>query len=100
MPSGGGARLRLPMPPGTAAPELGYLEFAGWAGGGQQLLLAREAQGDGRYRRSFEVLRLDTLVVDRQASSPSLLAAFRRSQDPAWKAMTVSLRQVSSPGRP
>lgn len=88
------------MPPGTAAPELGYLEFAGWANGGQQLLLAREAQGDGRYRRSFEVLRLDTLVVDRQASSPSLLAAFRRSQDPAWKAMTVSLRQVSSPGRP
>lgn len=80
------------LPPGNGTPELGYVEFAGWPPGGKHLLLAREAQTDGRVKRSFEVMRLDTLVVEKQASSPSLLAAFRTSQDRTWKAMTVSLR--------
>lgn len=80
------------LPPGTGAPELGYLEFAGWVPGGKQMLMARESVADGRFKRSFEVLRLDTLVIEKQASSPSLLAAFRKSQDPVWKSMTVSLR--------
>lgn len=80
------------LPPGNGTPELGYVEFAGWLPGGKQMLLAREAQTDGRVKRSFEVMRLDTLVVEKQASSASLLAAFRKFQDPAWKAMTVSLR--------
>lgn len=80
------------LPPGTGAPELGYLEFAGWVPGGKQMLMARESVAEGRFKRSFEVLRLDTLVIEKQASSPSLLAAFRKSQDPVWKSMTVSLR--------
>ncbi len=80
------------LPPGTGAPELGYLEFAGWVPGGKQMLMARESVADGRFKRSFEVLRLDTLVIEKQASNPSLLAAFRKSQDPVWKSMTVSLR--------
>ena len=40
----------------------------------------------------FEVLSLDTLAVDKQASTPSLLAAFGKWQDAAWKRQTVSLR--------
>ena len=80
------------LPPGIGAPELGYLEFAGWVPGGKHMLMVRESVTDGRFKRNFEVLRLDTLVLEKQASSPSLLAAFRKSQDPVWKAMTVSLR--------
>jgi hypothetical protein len=56
------------------------------------MLVAREARGDGRYRRSLEVVRLDTLAVSRQAGDPDILGPFRRWQDPAWTAATLSVR--------
>ncbi len=86
------------LPPASSSPELGYIEFAGWsavatgAGNFPQMLLVRETRLAGRYRRSFEVLRLDTLGTDKQASDPALLAAFGKWQDAAWKRHTVSLR--------
>jgi hypothetical protein len=80
------------LPPAAIAPELGYAEFAGWVPGGQQVLVAREARGEGTYKRAFEVRRLDTLAIERQSSEPAVLGAFRRWQDPSWKAQTVSLR--------
>jgi len=80
------------LPPAGTMPDLGYAELAGWVPGGRQMLVAREARGEGKYRRSFEVMRLDTLAVERQASDPVILGPFQRWQDPAWKAGTVSVR--------
>ncbi len=80
------------LPPASTAPDVGYAEFAGWVPGGKQMLVAREASGDGKSLRAFELLRLDTLAAERQASDPSALAAFQRWQDPAWKRQTLSLR--------
>ena len=86
------------LPPASSNPELGYVEFAGWsalvpgAGHVPQMLLARETRMAGRNKRSFEVMRLDTLATDKQASDPALLAAFGKWQDAAWKRQTVSLR--------
>nr|WP_284620271.1 hypothetical protein [Rubrivivax pictus] len=80
------------LPPAAQGPELGYVEFAGWGPGIDRLLVARESRIDGRFKRSFEVLKLTTLQMEKQASTPELLSAFARWQDPAWKRQTVSLR--------
>ena len=87
----GGWRIDV-LPPATTGPEVGYAEFAGWVPGGKQVLVAREARGDGKYKRSFELVRLDSLATERQSSDPTALGAFQRWQDPAWKRATVSLR--------
>jgi hypothetical protein len=80
------------LPPASSSPELGYVEFAGWAQGAPQMLLARETKIAGRQKRSFEVMRTDTLTTEKQASDPSLLVAFTKWQDTNWKRSSVSLR--------
>lgn len=80
------------MPPGVDGPELGYVEFAGWVPGKPQLLAAREAKVDGRFKRTFEVIDLGTLAVEKQADNPASLSVFYRSQDAAWKRQSVALR--------
>ncbi len=80
------------LPPAAATPEIGVAEWAGWVPGGQRMLVAREARGQGRYRKAFEVLVLDGLVTERVTHDVSALPLFQRWQDPAWKRQTLSLR--------
>ncbi len=81
------------LPPAASGPELGYVEFAGWVGAGQQMLVARESRVDGRYQRNFELVSIDTLHTDKQQANPATLGQwFTKWQDPTWKRATVSLR--------
>jgi hypothetical protein len=80
------------LPPSTNTRDVGYIEFAGWVPGGKLLLAAREHRIEGRFRKSFELLRLDTLNVEKKADAPSSINAFYRWQDPVWKKQTVALR--------
>lgn len=80
------------LPPATTSPDLGYAEFAGWVPGGKQVLVAREARGEGKYKKSFEVLKLGSLTAERQASEAAMLGAFNRWQDAGWKGGSVSVR--------
>ena len=94
--AGDGWRVDV-LPPGDGAPDqsslnLGYVEFAGWVPGGKKLLAAREVRSGGKFTRSFEVLDLETLAVQKRADNPQALNLFYRWQDPAWKGQTVSLR--------
>jgi hypothetical protein len=79
------------LSPGLDNPEEGYVDFAGYAPGTRRLLIAREVKDRGRFRRSFEELRLDDLALVRQASSPDLLRDFGRWQDVAWRRDTLAL---------
>ena len=79
------------LSPGLDNPEEGYIDFAGYVSGTRRLLIAREVKDRGRFRRSFEELRLDDLALVRQASSPDLLRDFGRWQDVAWRRDTLAL---------
>ena len=80
------------LPPASREAGLGYVEFAGWAPNGKQILLAKESRAEGLYQRRYEVVNLASLSVQRQARDASILGAFRRWQDPSWKANSISLR--------
>ncbi|WP_343629017.1 hypothetical protein [Roseateles sp.] len=80
------------LPPAPAQPGLGYAEFAGFVPGGKELLVARESRAEGRYRKAFELVDLDTLEARRQAAEPAMLGAFQRWQTAEWKAASLSVR--------
>ena len=79
------------LSPGLDDPEEGYVEFAGFAPRARRLLIVREGQSRGRFRRRFEELRLDDLALVRQASNPELLADFSRWQGLSWRRDTLAL---------
>jgi len=79
------------LSPGTEEPELGYIEFAGYAADSRRLLIAREVKEHGRFQRRFEELRLQDLALERQASSPDALRDFGRWQEVTWRTDTLAL---------
>ena len=80
------------LPPGGDAPDLGYIESAGWEPDSKHVLVVREIRSAGHYRRRFERINLDTLLTEKQAGTPDLLPSFGRWADPQWRATTVALR--------
>jgi hypothetical protein len=86
------------LTPAVAQPELGYVESAGFSPDGERLLVVREARVDsGRFERRFQVLRFSAsdLKVELQASTPSVIKAFRRWAAPSWRGETLALRGES-----
>jgi hypothetical protein len=88
----GGKWLIDVISPGLDEPDEGYVEYAGFAPGTSRILLVREVKEGSRFKRWFEEVRLDDLVLVRQASSPELLRDFGRWQDVRWRRDTLALR--------
>lgn len=88
----GGKWLVDVLSPGLDEPDAGYVDFAGFAPATSRILLVREVRERARLRRWFEEVRLDDLVLVRQASAPELLRDFGRWQDVRWRRETLALR--------
>lgn len=80
------------LPPATGSAGIGYVEFAGWVPGSKRMLIARETQIGGQFRRRFEVVRVDTLATEKAAAEPELLPTFARWQNSTWKRTAVAMR--------
>jgi hypothetical protein len=80
------------LPPAITDPNLGYVEFAGWVPGTNKILVAREVKVDGRFKRSFDLINMESLQIEKTADKPESLSTFYRWQDPQWKQQTVILR--------
>ncbi len=99
---GGSGWSARPLAPAAVDPELGYVEAAGWSPDGTRLLVAREARMTGPLgqpntlapwiSRSFQILRADDLVVEKQAAHLDNFVSFRRWATPDWHRTTVALR--------
>lgn len=76
----------------AAEAGLGYVEWAGWTPDGTRLLAARETRVADGFSRSFELLGLDTMAVERKAGRPDDLTPFHRWQSPEWRSQTLALR--------
>ena len=87
----GGKWLVDVISPGLDEPDEGYVEYAGFAPGSSRILLVREVKERSRFKRWFEEVRLDDLVLVRQASTPELLRDFGRWQDVRWRRETLAL---------
>ena len=90
------------MAPAAVDPELGYVELAGFSPDGGRLLVAREARMTGPLgqpntlapwmQRSFQILRADSFVVEKQAARLDNFVTFRRWRAPDWQRSTLALR--------
>jgi hypothetical protein len=90
------------LAPAAVDPELGYVELAGFSPDGAHLLVAREARMTGPLgqpntlapwvQRSFQIVRADSFVVEKQAARLDNFVTFRRWRSPDWQRSTLALR--------
>jgi hypothetical protein len=82
------------LPPAVGEPgdDIGYAELAGFSPDGRRALVARDFRVGGKLGRRFEVLVVDTTVVERWATTPDRLVAFQRWASPLWRKTTLAAR--------
>jgi hypothetical protein len=80
------------LAPTTEAVDLGYVELAGWSPDGSRALLMREARSDGKVHREVDLVRLDTLAVEKQSATLAGVGAAKHWASADWRGRTVALR--------
>ena len=90
------------LAPMTIDPELGYVELAGFSPDGAHLLVARESRASGPLGaphtlapwmwKSFQVLSVSDLHVEREAPALGSLPAPKRWDTADWRRGTLALR--------
>ncbi|HTJ40587.1 MAG TPA: hypothetical protein VL463_00775 [Kofleriaceae bacterium] len=78
--------------PVTDGVDLGYVELAGWSPDRKRAVVVREAREDGVVKKTFQIVRLGTLEVEKQAGSLAGLGAAKAWAQAEWRQRTVALR--------
>jgi hypothetical protein len=90
------------MAPAAIDPELGYVELAGFTPDGAHLLVVREWRTSGplgsphtlapRVKRTFQLVAIDGLEVEKESRTLASFPTFRRWQTADWQRGTFALR--------
>jgi hypothetical protein len=80
------------LAPATEGPDLGYVELAGWSGDSARAVIVREAREAGAIRRTYQVIKLDSLAVEHQSARLADLGPGRAWLLPEWRGRTLALR--------
>lgn len=80
------------LAPATEGPDLGYVELAGWSNDGARAVIVREARTGGEIHRTWQILKLDSLAIDKQTSRLADLGPARGWITPEWRGRTLALR--------
>jgi hypothetical protein len=80
------------LAPATEGPDLGYVELAGWSGDSARAVIVREARQGGAIRRTYQVIKLDSLAVEHQSARLADLGPGRAWLTPEWRGRTLALR--------
>jgi hypothetical protein len=90
------------LAPAAVDPDVGYAELAGWSPDGARLCVAKEARMTGPLgqpgtlapwvQRSFQIVKADGLLVEKQAARLDNFVSFRRWATAGWQRGTLALR--------
>jgi hypothetical protein len=90
------------LAPMTIDPDIGYVEIAGFSPDGAHVLVARESRASGPLGsphtlapwmwKSFQVLAVSDLHLEREAASLGSLPASKRWETAEWRRGTLALR--------
>ncbi|TMQ12194.1 MAG: hypothetical protein E6J90_32170 [Deltaproteobacteria bacterium] len=80
------------LPPATEGPDLGYVELAGWSADSSRAVIVREAREAGAVHRTWQVIKLDALAIEKQTSRLGDLGVSRSWIAPEWRGKTLALR--------
>jgi hypothetical protein len=86
------------LAPDTDGPDLGYVDVAGWSPDGKRMLIVRESRSGGagagraNVQRSFEIVKVATLAVERESRRWAAVGAAKRWATAAWRADAIALR--------
>jgi hypothetical protein len=79
------------LAPSTDSVDLGYVELAGWSPDGARAIVVREVKTDGVVRRTWQIVKLATLEVEKSSSMLRGLDA-RQWTSAEWRGRTLALR--------
>jgi hypothetical protein len=90
------------LAPAAIDPDVGYVELAGWSPDGTRVCVAKEAKMTGPLgqpgtlapwmQRSFQIVKADGLLVEKQAARLDNFVTFRRWASASWQRATLALR--------
>ncbi len=80
------------LAPSTDGPELGYVDVVGFAPDHQRAIIVREAKRENTVDKSYQIVNLGNLAVEKQATTLAGLGSARQWASREWHERTLASR--------